>query len=265
LIIVANLKKRRLIFAAVFLSIISVAAIEFITLQWASSSMRMHMSMSGTDPQLKICDFDTVFAHNHTHVIYPSENPTKPLGRHWASTSDWTASAFLTTKLTNFTEGFDTDGSFVNQTSGSPAGPQGQGIVSFGGPIVNVPVYYYEVNKIAPVIHVDTTGARGPGEPWSLWYYQNGTSITQTAAGIDEHNDYFLIEVFKDSEERNVFIAYGISGKGTYAAGKYFHSIYPNIDSSTSQWVIVKWEDTNTDSFVNGPSDGDTYTVVTSG
>lgn len=205
-----------------------------------------------------------VFAYNYTRVIYPSENPTKPLGRHWASTSDWTSSAFLTTKLTNFTEGFDTDESFVNQTSGNPVGQQKQGIVSFGGPIVNVAVYYYEVNKIAPVIHVDTIGARGPGEPWSLWYYQNGTSITETAAGIDEHNDYFLIEVFKDSEGRDVFIAYGISGKGTYAAGKYFHSIYPNIESLTSHWVIVKWEDTNADSFVNGPTDGDTYTVVAS-
>jgi hypothetical protein len=225
----------------------------------------LHTLYSLANPQMKICSFDMLLAYNHTHVIYPSENPTKPLSRHWASTSDWTASAFLTTKLTNYTEGFDTDSNFVNQTSGRPTGAQGTGVVSFGGPIVNVPVYYYEVNKVAPVLHVDTPGARGAGEPWSLWYYQNGTSITATAAGIDEHNDYFLIEVFKDSDGRNVLIAYGISGKGTYAAGKYFHNIYPDISSKTIAWTIVKWEDTNMDGFINAPDDGDTYTPIASG
>ena len=213
-----------------------------------------------------LSDFDSLFKLNYVRVVYPSENVVKPLDRHWASTSDWTASAFLTTKLTNLTEGFDTDGNFVNQTSGRPTGAQGTGIVSFGGPIVNVPVYYYEVNKIAPVIHWSTPGAQGPGQPWSLWYYANGTSITSTAAGIDEHNDYFLIEMFKDSDGRNVLLAYGISGKGTYAAGKYFHyAMYPNIQSYNVGWVIVKWEDTNGDSFVNGPGDGDTYTPIASG
>jgi hypothetical protein len=213
-----------------------------------------------------LSDFDSLFKLNYVRVVYPSENVVKPLDRHWASTSDWTSSAFLTTKLTNFTEGFDTDSNFVNQTSGRPTGAQETGIVSFGGPIVNVPVYYYEVNKVAPVLHVDTPGARGAGEPWSLWYYQNGTSITATAAGIDEHNDYFLIEVFKDGDGRNVLLAYGISGKGTYAAGKYFHNtMYPNIQSYNVGWIIVKWEDTNGDSFVNGPGDGDTYTPIASG
>lgn len=112
----------------------------------------LHTLYSSANPQMEICSFDMLLAHNHTHVIYPSEDPTKPLSRHWASTSDWTASAFLTTKLTNCTEGFDTDSNFVNQTSGKPTGAQGTGIVSFGGPIVNVPVYYYEVNKGKSVV-----------------------------------------------------------------------------------------------------------------
>jgi hypothetical protein len=260
---VLGINRRRLAFVAIVLSILAVASIDSVSLRWASSSI--HMRVTTADPHLNFSSFGLVFTCNFTHVIYPSENPVKPLGRSWASTSDWTASAFVTTKLTNYTEGFDTDSNFVNQTSGNPTGSEGQGIVTFGGPIVNVAVYYYEVNKVAPVIHCETAGAPGPGEPWSLWYYQNGTSITQTAAGIDEHNDYFLIEIFEDGEGRNVFIAYGISGKGTYAAGKYFHSIYPTMNSSTSQWVIVKWEDSNGDGFVNEPSDGDTYTVVTFG
>ncbi len=84
--------------------------------------------------------------------------------------------------------------------------------------------------------------------------------------GIDEHNDYFLIEVFKDAEGRNVLIAYGISGKGTYAAGKYFHYImYPALSWFNVGWIIVKWEDTNENGFANAPYEGDTYIVIASG
>jgi len=213
-----------------------------------------------------LSDFNLLFAQNDVRVIYPSDSTSKPLGCHWASTSDWTASAFLTTKLSHNTEGTDIMNSFVNQTSGKPIGDQGIGVVSFGGPHVNVLIYYYELTKTAPIIHCDTPGSHGPGEPWSLWYYANGTSITATAAGIDEHNDFFLIEVFKDSDGRNVLLAYGISGRGTYAAGKYFHyAMYPSIASYDVSWIIVKWDDTNGDGFVNAPGDGDTYTVIASG
>jgi C1A family cysteine protease len=213
-----------------------------------------------------LSDFNSLFAQNNVQVIYPSDNTSKPLGRHWASTSDWTASAFLTTKLSHSTEGTDAMSSFVNQTSGKPVGHQGVGIISFGGPFVNVPVYYYELTKTAPIIHCSTPGSHELNEPWSLWYYANGTSITATAADVDEHNDFFLIEVFQDMDGRYVLLAYGISGKGTYAAGKYFHStIYPNITSYNFSWIIVKWEDTNADGFVNSPNDGDTYTIMASG
>jgi hypothetical protein len=40
--------------------------------------------------------------------------------------------------------------------------------------------------------------------------------------------------------------------------------MYPNIASYSMSWIIVKWEDTNVDGFVNGPNDGDTYTVIAS-
>lgn len=79
----------------------------------------------------------------------------------------------------------------------------------------------------------------------------------------DEHNDLFLIEMFQDSDGRHVFLVYGIGWKGTYAAGKYFHKeIYPNLKQFTDSWIIVKWEDTNGNNFVNAPGDGDTYTII---
>jgi hypothetical protein len=76
----------------------------------------------------------------------------------------------------------------------------------------------------------------------------------------------FVIEVYRDDDARNVMLCYGFGWKGTYAAGKYFHSlIHPNIASYNVGWVIVKWQDTNGDSYVNGPGDGDTYTLIISG
>lgn len=218
-----------------------------------------------TNDAFTLSDFNTLFAQNNVWAIYPSDTTPKPLGRVQAWTSDWTASAFLTTKLDHITEGTDTMSNFVNQTSGKPAGNPGVGIISFGGPYVNVAVYYYELTKTAPVLYCDTPGSHEPSEPWSSWYYANGTSITETATGINEHRDFFLIEVFQDMDGRYVLLAYGIGPKGTYAAGKYFHyTVYPNIGSYHFTWIIVEWNDTNDDGFVNAPNDGDAYTIIAS-
>jgi hypothetical protein len=76
----------------------------------------------------------------------------------------------------------------------------------------------------------------------------------------------FVIEAYKDGSNRPIMLCYGFGWKGTYAAGKYFDQvIYPGIDSYTSSWVIVHWEDTNGDGFVNPPNDGDSYTVIATG
>jgi len=211
-------------------------------------------------------DFSTFFVYNQVRLIYASQTGPKPLDRYPATVSDWLASVFVSTKLKSFTEGLDTDGNFVDQTTGRPLGDPGVGIVSFGGPVVNVPVYYYEVNKMAPVIYCGVPGARGPGQPWSQWYLANGMAITEAAMGTDEHNDLFLIEMFNDCNDRHIFNAYGIDWRGTYAAGKFFESVYlPNLAMFTKSWIIVKWEDTNGDGFVNGPYDGDTYVILASG
>ncbi|HDI53262.1 MAG TPA: hypothetical protein ENF89_03810 [Candidatus Bathyarchaeota archaeon] len=208
-----------------------------------------------------ISNFNDLFSSNRVRVIYPSEKEPKPLNRSGASISDWLASAFVSTKLENITEGLDTNPSFVDQTTGSPMGSEA--IICFGGPNVGVPVYYYELNKIAPVIYCLVPGARGSGEPWAQWYRADGTAIVETAMGTNETRDLFLIETFMDEEGRPVFIAYGIGWRGTYAAGKYFDRvIYPNLEDYPYQWIIVQWIDANGDGFVNAPGDGDEYTLL---
>lgn len=217
--------------------------------------------------RITISNFVNDFSSNsEVKIIYPSNSVNKPLNRGVASVSDWGASAFVSTKLENFTEGLDTNGDFVNQQLGKPIGGPYISIISFGGPMVNVPVYYYEVNKIAPVLYCGVPGAVGKDEPWSQWYLANGSAITETALRIDKQNDLFLIETFQDSEGRYIFITYGIGWKGTYAGGKYFDKrIFPNLAEYPYEWIIVKWEDTNKDEFVNAPDDGDTYIFLAAG
>jgi hypothetical protein len=212
-----------------------------------------------------ISGFIPLFKENpDTIMVYPSDNPEKPLERSPAMVSDWTASAFISTKIDGFTEAQDSDEGLVNSDGSLNCAP-GCSLVTFGGPIVNVLVYYYESKGIAPIAHSTVPGSAGTEEPWSQWYLADGTSIPETDFEPDEHNDLFLLEVFKDEEDRNVLIAYGITWKGSYAAGKYFEAeIYPRLDEYPYEWIIVKWHDANQDGFVNGPDNGDNYTLISS-
>jgi len=81
-------------------------------------------------------------------------------------------------------------------------------------------------------------------------------------AVINDDQDMFLIEVYDDIAGRHRMYCYGLGWQGTYAAGKYFETtVYPNIGSYPYGWIIVGWEDTNGDGFVNVPGEGDTYTL----
>jgi hypothetical protein len=218
---------------------------------------------------VRLGDFDTLFSNNTSvRMIYPSDNTTKPLKCSPAMVSDWTASAFVYTKLANVTEGLDTQANFVDQTTGKPVGASGTGIISFGGPIVNPVVKYSESNTSTPL------SDRAPIKFYNangVFYfrYSNGSAISgasMPASAVNGNQDVFVIETFSDGGARYIMLCYGFGWKGTYAAGKYFDTIiYPNLQSQSESWIIVKWNDTNGNGFVNGPYDGDTYTVIAQG
>jgi hypothetical protein len=215
---------------------------------------------------LALSDFDAFFAANNVGVIYPSDVTPKPLGCGAAMVSDWTASGFVTTKLQTYTEGLDTNGNSVNQTSGKPLGAAGMGIVTFGGWGVNPVVKYAESSGTSPADRAPIKTTIGGNTVY--FQYSNGSNVpgASISFSVTDHEDMFVIEVYKDGDGRNVMICYGVGWKGTYAAGKYFHSIiYPNRAFYNVGWVITKWQDTNGDSFVNNPGDGDTYTVIATG
>jgi len=200
-------------------------------------------------------------------VVYPDQVTPKPLDCVAASTSDWLASAFATTKLHYLMEGLDTNATFVNQITGQAMGDPGSGIISFGGPFVNPIVKRAEDESTpacdrAPIMFVNE-GDKG------TFKLKNGTDIPDAElpwSNVNNDKDLFIIEVFKDGDERNLMLCYGLGWKGTYAAGKYFDKeIYPNLVVYQDSWIIVKWEDANGDGFVNNPREGDSYTLIASG
>ena len=181
-----------------------------------------------------------------------------------AQVTDWTAAGFVGGLLEYELIRYDTDPDVVDNSSGAPRMDSGESIVLFGGPMVSQPVFYYEVNRIAPVVYCMVPGARGPGEPWAQWYRNDGTAIVETAMGTSEYLDLFLVEIFCDEEGRYVFIIYGVGWKGSLAGGIYFeHVIYPNIEDYDEGWYIYLWEDDG-DGNVEDPTE-DSYTLLASG
>jgi hypothetical protein len=87
-----------------------------------------------------------------------------------------------------------------------------------------------------------------------------------SASALNGNQDFFVIETFMDGAGRYQLLCYGFGWEGTYAAGKYFNEvIYPNLASQSESWIIVKWFDANGNGFVDGPNQGDTYTIIAEG
>ena len=211
--------------------------------------------------------FDSLFRFNDVRMVYPSEVTPKPLGCVAAMVSDWLASAFIYTKLATVTEGMDLDSAFVDQATGKPIGAERSAFVSFGGPIVNPIVAYAEdgptpIADRAPIKFYSNAGE-------FYFQHQDGTNIPGSnlpATVVNNNMDMFVIESYRDGDGRYILLCYGFRWKGTYAAGKYFDTeIYPHIANYPYNWLIVKWEDTNANGFVNTQADGDTYTVIATG
>jgi hypothetical protein len=215
-----------------------------------------------------IADFISLFNASGAKVIYPSDLAIpKPLGCSAAMVSDWLSSMAVTTKLSGYTEGLDTEADFVNQVTGEAMGLAQTGFISFGGPLVN-PIVKYAESDSTPT--EDYAPIRFQNDVISLRFkHSDGTPITGAnlpVSVVNQNQDMFVIEVYRDGNERNFMLCYGFGWKGTYAAGKYFDQIvYPNLQTYSISWIIVKWEDTNENGFVNNPGDGDTYTLIASG
>ena len=213
------------------------------------------------DGKPTLCDFNNLIATQPSIVVFPTTETVKPLDCNPAAESDWTASAYITSRMNDYTEALDIDENYINQTTGSPiAGPK-TGIFTFGGPIVNPLVKHYETSyPLNPMILFSQNSTH------YMFTYANGTIVEGSILPLDVINnniDMFLIEIFQNQENHTIMILYGYGWKGTYAAGKYFDRvIYENPAICNNSWLVVKWNDANQDGFVNMPDDGDEYTII---
>jgi parallel beta-helix repeat protein len=218
-------------------------------------------------PEVLISKLRCEFRYLDWRVTYPDQVTPKPLGCGAAMTSDWLASAYVTTKLSNIAEGLDTNSDFVNQATGEPLGDPGTGILTFGGPFVN-PVVKRAEDMGTPEADRAPVRFHDGGDTF-YFQYMNGTNIPGASlplSVINNDEDLFVIERYIDGDGRLITICYGFGWPGTYAAGKYFdREMFPNLGRYNQGWVIAHWHDTNMDGFVNNPGEGDTYTVIAAG
>jgi len=138
-------------------------------------------------------------------------------------------------------QGFDTHQYWVEQQDSGIPGKlkfSGKTVLVLGGRGANVVTYYYEWSTfVAPVyVYFNSeyfyfiTNSLVTGQPTKV--YSIRISEVSTL-----HSDMFVIESFKDSGGNTIFIIYGLTWKGTWAAGVYFKDvIYPDIMQNPAKY-----------------------------
>jgi hypothetical protein len=187
---------------------------------------------------------------------------SKPAGTTFASWIDSTAGGILLGMSENGSFCWDTDTDFINQTTGEPTGvPSNATLVLSGGPLVNGPVRYYELNRTTentPAYYANVGG---------LMSFLNSSDdeVLASLTPTDIH-DMFIIEIFEDSQSRTVIIVYGFGGRGTLAGALYFVENADFFDGSTGYWVY-DWADHPTNGTLTHPDPLgiDVYTLIASG
>ncbi|MFC1505976.1 hypothetical protein ACFLQ6_02780 [Thermoproteota archaeon] len=168
---------------------------------------------------------------------------SKPVGTTFASWIDSTAGGILLGMSENGSFCWDTDTDFINQTTGEPTGvPPNVTLVLSGGPIVNGPVMYYELNRAT-----ENTPAYYARVGGLMSFVKSSDHLVIASLTPTDTNDMFIIEVFEDSQNRTVIIVYGFAGRGTLAGALYFVENADFFDGEMGVW-IYEWTD--------DPSDG---------
>lgn len=188
-------------------------------------------------------------APNRVYFIYPDYGHAqyKLPGVGLAALSDWSAMGILYGMCSNIqNDGLDTNGILVDLSSGSPVFSE-KSVVVMGGRGVHNVVYYYEDRKLAP-LYFSCDAA--------TYYLKKRDGSTVGSISISEltdlHRDIFVLEAFTDLKGNAVLIAYGITWKGTFAAGLYLKSVIaPSLASYSHAWYVFRWDDLNGDGMID--------------
>lgn len=122
--------------------------------------------------------------------------------------------------------------------------PKNAFIVLVGGPCAHACVKFYEDTKQAPLT-----------QKWNyayIWFETRKGKIADETfvarSDLNEHHDMFVIEFFRDNDDRNVLILYGHNWRGTLVAGQYFSQVmYPRISDYSRSYYIFEWNDSDND------------------
>jgi hypothetical protein len=189
---------------------------------------------------------------------------TIPVGN--ALATDWSAAGYFGGLAMYAATVYDSDPAVVDPSTGNPTAAAGFGLMIFGGPFVNIPVWFYEQSS-------SPGGSSSPiyfsYDSNNVWFVQRGVGvIAGTTMPWSEVNSgktgMILYEFFQDALGRYVLIVYGVSWYDTFGAALFFHGeIWPNLSYYSKSWYIVQRID-NGNGHVDDPG-VDTYTVIASG
>jgi hypothetical protein len=186
----------------------------------------------------------------------------KPAGTAYAAWIDSTAGGALLGMSEDGHFCWDTDTSYIDPSTGEPTGvPAGATLVASGGPLVNGPVKYYEVNRIAegtPAYYGKVGGLQS--------FLRSSDDSVLAGLTPTSTNDLFIIEIFTDSEGRNIILIYGLAGRGTLAGALYFADNADFFDGKSGFW-IYEWTDSGAAGAEGHPDPPgtDTYNLINSG
>jgi hypothetical protein len=151
-----------------------------------------------------------------------------------------------------------------SQTCGQPLMSSTYPILAFASFYVNELVAYYDSTQQTPVY----LSYNATLQNMIIQRSTGNVIVSETNAQRDSGSvDYFVIQAFKDTNGRSVFLLGGIGWTGTYAATVYFvTNILPNIATYTNGWYVYRWNDASSGQSANSiPDAGDTFTLISSG
>jgi hypothetical protein len=210
---------------------------------------------------------------DYTGTNYPSHIPASKCGGvlNGLATDIFAGSYVLGSLAHPQYEVLDTMGAYVSQgssTCGQPLMSSTYPILAFASFYVNGLVEYYDSTQQTPVYLSYNATLQNTIIQRSGQLSTGKVIVSETNAQRDSGVvDYFVIQAFKDTNGRSVFIFWGIGWTGTYAATVFFvTNILPNIATYTNGWYVYRWNDASSGQSANSiPDAGDTFTLIASG
>lgn len=155
----------------------------------------------------------------------------------------------------------DTDSNYFAQSSSNCGQPLLLAATLFivGGPGANeVTKYYEQISQEAPIFY------SWNGNNNNFVRRDTNQVVAQRSGSGNGKLDYFVIEAFKDSAGRSVYLAYGFTWRGSAAANLFLsHVIEKNPTDYSLDWYVFRWDDATSGPSANFiPDNGDNFTLI---